>query len=796
MFCKILKKDLKRKKTMNILLLLFITLTATLLGASIHMFSTNSIVLRRFMEKSNTVDFCAINHNTKENQKKTEQWLTSSNLIEDYTIETVFLLMKDNITLPAGKKALDFDNAMTLQAVPDKSNLVFDESNQLMEVKEGEIAIPYYIAQMTDLEIGDTITITLEGRTKEFTIGHYVKDAFCGSSMMGIKRWFINEKDYEYFNQTKVTKFDVTNVKFDVTNVYKTATATEEEVSKEFNQLGITTLSTVTKNVIETSYLLNSIIAGVIMIISILLILISFLILRFTIRFTLQEDNKEIGIMKAIGIKNRAIQSIYMVKYLAIGLFGGGIGYLLSIPLGAFFINMLCDEMVTENVSLVSIPSLIGVLLIVFMTLAFCRICTRRLNKFSAITAIRGGSTGETYYKTKRIHLKKWKGRSSTFLAISDLLHGGKKHIALILSFIFGTMILIVTLNIVNTMKSNELMKLFGYTNFDFAVVPPNVEKIIFTYTTQEMLDYVEDLEKEYNAAGIPVELYPEVNYMSKVYKDDKADCKNIFSLKSYGVDTNEYSMEEGVAPKLPNEVAVSSILAEYYKVGVGDYLTIQTGQIEKQYIITGIYISMINIGENIRLPQEGSYEMKGSSGFGIMGRYKGKESQEVYISKLSKVKGENDIKTAMDYMQEMMGNITDSLDELNTGILVLVICVNFIITMLVGKMLVTREAPEIAVLKSLGYKNKSIRSWQMKRMAILLLFSIFVGTILANILGRPIALGIFESVGVSSLHLTIDLLQVFVLYPAIILGFTLLATIISTRDIKKIQVWEFNNQE
>ena len=87
-----------------------------------------------------------------------------------------------------------------------------------------------------------------------------------------------------------MTKFDVTNVKFDVTNVYKTATATEEEVSKEFNQLGITTLSTVTKNVIETSYLLNSIIAGVIMIISILLILISFLILRFTIRFTLQED--------------------------------------------------------------------------------------------------------------------------------------------------------------------------------------------------------------------------------------------------------------------------------------------------------------------------------------------------------------------------------------------------------------------------------------------------------------------------------------------------------------------------
>ena len=47
------------------------------------------------------------------------------------------------------------------------------------------------------------------------------------------------------------------------------------------------------------------VIAAILIIVSVCLILISFLVLRFTIVFTLQEDFKEIGIMKAIGIRDK-----------------------------------------------------------------------------------------------------------------------------------------------------------------------------------------------------------------------------------------------------------------------------------------------------------------------------------------------------------------------------------------------------------------------------------------------------------------------------------------------------------
>ena len=50
--------------------------------------------------------------------------------------------------------------------------------------------------------------------------------------------------------------------------------------------------------------------------------LISLVILRFTITFTLEEEYREIGIMKAIGIPARKIRGLYLVKYLAIALAG------------------------------------------------------------------------------------------------------------------------------------------------------------------------------------------------------------------------------------------------------------------------------------------------------------------------------------------------------------------------------------------------------------------------------------------------------------------------------------------
>ena len=71
-------------------------------------------------------------------------------------------------------------------------------------------------------------------------------------------------------------------------------------------------------NAIKQVYILELVKAAVILTMSICIILISMVILRFTINFTMSEEFREIGVMKAIGIKNSIIRILYIIKYLAI----------------------------------------------------------------------------------------------------------------------------------------------------------------------------------------------------------------------------------------------------------------------------------------------------------------------------------------------------------------------------------------------------------------------------------------------------------------------------------------------
>jgi len=61
----------------------------------------------------------------------------------------------------------------------------------------------------------------------------------------------------------------------------------------------------------------DGILAAVIVLISLLLIIIAALCLRFTLTATIEEDFREIGVMKAISIASHEIRRLYMVKYVA-----------------------------------------------------------------------------------------------------------------------------------------------------------------------------------------------------------------------------------------------------------------------------------------------------------------------------------------------------------------------------------------------------------------------------------------------------------------------------------------------
>ena len=75
-------------------------------------------------------------------------------------------------------------------------------------------------------------------------------------------------------------------------------------------------------------------VAMVIILISVLLIIIASLCIRLTFLATIDEDLREIGVMKAIGISKKDIKKVYLNKYRVMSVAAGIIGYLLSFAVG------------------------------------------------------------------------------------------------------------------------------------------------------------------------------------------------------------------------------------------------------------------------------------------------------------------------------------------------------------------------------------------------------------------------------------------------------------------------------
>lgn len=146
---------------------------------------------------------------------------------------------------------------------------------------------------------------------------------------------------------------------------------------------------------------MDMIVAFTMLILSICLIIVSFVVLKFSITFTISEEFREIGVMKAIGISNFKIRSLYLTKYLMLAVIGAFVGFFMSIPFSDLLLRSVSSNMVLEadNHFLLSV---LGAILVVIVILLYAFRCTKLVKKSSPIDAIRSGQTGNVIRKNRR----------------------------------------------------------------------------------------------------------------------------------------------------------------------------------------------------------------------------------------------------------------------------------------------------------------------------------------------------------------------------------------------------------
>lgn len=790
MFFRILKRDLRRKRSMNIILLIFIILATTFLASSVNNLISVSESVDYFMEKAKTPDYL-ISAYARGINEEFDKWINTSKFIKSYDIDRSTILSKDAIKIKRGDEIKDFEpfGETLLQVQPKKYGKLLDDKGEEIILKPGEIAFSLVDKSKNNLEIGDKAIVTLGNIKKEFTIKLFSKDAIFGSSINEMKRILISDEDYEIFKSNKEAG---------VINNYYIMSENTEKLEKEFKGIDVNTIINLDKSFIKKSYILDMMTSAVLIIVSLCLILIAFLILRFTIIFTLQDDFKEIGVMKAIGIKEFDIKKVYLIKYLAITIIGVVMGLLLSFPFGNTMLKQSSGNILIKSSTGNILVNIACSILVVLIVLIFCYTCTRKLNKFSAIDAIRNGSTGESFKGKSRLKLKNYKNiRVPIFIALNDILCNLKRFIILILTFCIGTILIIIPLNTINTLKDGNIIKTFGLNYSDVLIETDVMDKYTTGASKEEYLKDMGDLRKSFRDIGIDMKLYGEIMYRLRFYADDKDNVLTLMVFQAQENDTNNYNILKGRMPELKNEAAITETVAKKLKISIGDTIYTQIDKEKKELIVTGFYESMTNMGESVRLNPKMDIDFKYlAATMPFQGNFEGNEEPQVLIDKLRDNYPTYSFKNSREYVSRYIGSSLSQLDTMKNLIVLIVICINALITILMMKTFITKEKGEIAMLKSVGFRNSSIRLWQSARISIVLVVAIILGIILSKFLG-PFTIGqIFAIMGIHNIVFKVEVLEVYVIYPVILLAVTTAIAYLTAGAVKKVDLKEINNME
>lgn len=793
MLLHILKRDLKRKRTMNIILLLFIIMATTFLASSVNNLAATKGAVERFLEMAKTPDFITIAVGD-EGETPIDTFLENCAYVTEYEVMDMHTLMDDEIeivscALNTEKHEFEKGNTVCIGTVPGNFMKVFDEEGNSPVLKPGELAITGLLAEENDLQAGDILEISCEGKSREFTIKTIIKDAVFGTQYMGFKRLFISGEDYEdlYGDAASVQVL-----------LYGVNCSDVEAFKTEFGKNNFQVISSIDGTIIKMCYVFDMLIAGILIVVSICLILISFLILRFTIVFTLQEDYKEIGVMKAIGIKEISIKGIYLLKYFAIAVLGAAAGLLLSFPFEKLLLSQTMTNFVIADLESKAGVNILCTACIVLIVLLFCYSSTGKVNKFTAIEAIRNGGNGERYTVRNLLKLHKRKRMPSfIYMACNDVISNRKRYLMMALVFCIGTLLILIPMKAIHTLKDKSIIRTFNMQESSVFIDTGMEEKYIVEKDDSLLRSDMAEIKERLDENGLKAEVWVEVMYSIPCYGNDPDKLFTYYTSKQLGKEEEDYDVIEGEVPVLPNEIMVAEMSAKELGVGIGDTISYRYPDREEEFIVTGIYQTMMNMGKGLRVRGDAEIEYQYIAGmFAIQAEIDSDLEEEELKEQVQKIFPDDTISTCSENANNMTGGVLDQLDSVQLLIVGVVLFINIMITVLTMKTLITSERGEIAMLKSIGFSDRAIKGWQSMRILLVLGMAVFLGALLSGPLSYAALGPIFSMMGATNIKLITRPLEAYVIYPMILLAVTGIAAYLCAGMVKKVEFKEINTIE
>ena len=789
MYLQILKKDLKRKKAMNMILLVFIILASMFVSSGVNNIISVTTALNDYLEMANAPDYIAATMN-KSGVVDIDGILNSAASVESFGKEKVLYMDSDNIIFDdesksdAGSNVLQSDGDMSI-------NYILDGGGFLESVKRGEFYTTAGLAEDIGLEIGDQMTVELGGVSCVFTFAGGIRDAVLGSTGLSMKRYIISAGDFDKFISAENVE------KFYGGELIYIHTSDVEKMGTEIKPFIDSTIFAGDKAMIKFSYVFDMVVAGILLVVSLILVAVAFVILRFTIAFTLSEEFREIGVMKAIGIRNQTIRGLYLAKYTALSVIGAVIGLALSFPFGEMLMRLSSKSIMinNRNAAFVNVFCTVSMVAVIML---FCYGCTGRVGKMSPIAAVRNGQTGERFRKKSMMSLGKSKLPAAPFLALNDIVSSPKRFGIITFAFFLCLSLLLILSTTASTMKSGTLFNAFGIADFDVSV-RSGVKEFMTEDGHEKLKKYLSDMEKNLAENNMPARCMQEMQFKLPVSHGENES--GIFIYQGTGTTADMYEYIEGTPPQSVGEAALTRLAANKLKANIGDTITIKTIDGDREYMITAIFQTMINMGEGVRLheDEEINYIQTQGAIFPQIKFTDAPDQKEITrrMEKIQELYPEFD--SVMNRAEFISGElkVTDTVDAIKQMVAVLTILLAALITVLMERSFIVKEQGEIALMKAIGIRNGKIYAYHTFRFVFIGGITIIAAELFALPLTHLFIDPIFKMMGMElAVDYVISPFEMFLVFPLVLLAATTTSAFLTSLHTKKIKSLDTANIE
>ncbi|MBR4362505.1 MAG: ABC transporter permease [Ruminococcus sp.] len=806
MFFKMLKSDLKRKKGLNLILFVFICVASVLVFAgSVQIFSnfTRERAAKELCRGSDTILWTLDHKGDSEemrskacelldNDENVSEWSTSEMvLISDHTIDFPDYDEKENAYIFMSK-------IQCLTTQPREHDLVYDLKDEPFSVPGGCIAVPIDISMETGVKQGDMVRFTTDaGCTYELEVCRIFKESLSN----GLRRFIVSDADYGVLTKDSVRKYNAYSVRLENASASK-----KDELESRLEESGVPTLVITHVDTLSVDIMMMRIISAFIIIISVFLIAIIFMTIRFTMVADLKSEEKEIGMMKALGVDSLSFRWLFAAKYIAFAVVGGIIGIAAGLPVAGMLVNMFGpDAILPERYEMVTI-GVLSVVSIITMMIVFSLFVMRRINRISVIDAIHGENRGERFRKGSPMFLHRRKRMSiPLFLALTDILGRFKRYIFLIIAYSLGAAILLLVFNIRNSVINPHYARYWLNHHYDFAIhLNDELSDRISQVRKRTGKSYVEAVNDMLSEEGIPAHI--DSMYEGTARLDREDGSQYYFSVLWKAGEPGQFEYRKGgTAPKLANEAAMSSYTATKLGIEPGDVIKVtitennadHTGhtEVERELVVTAL-IDFMEFGDpSIIMGDE--YEGAYKYGYRTTGRTIDAPEREkpAVIEQMRKFFGEDCVLDSVDAVRDDIGGFDKLFIELEFGIGGAVLLVLMLITYLYMSIFTAEEVPETALLKSMGFRSITIKNEYLLRITMLLLISLVLSELYIWTFGNYLFEWFMRQYEVAGMRFEFEFPVSFIVIPLIMLACFLLTSLFTLRSIDNVGIWKISEE-